>query len=419
MLRHLVIPGLLATLALGGCQAASGPAAPLAVTVEPTHALAAVSPAPGTAASDSSQPNTGAPALASVAVQVVPIVSGLDQPVDVVNAGDGSRRLFVLERPGTIRIIQNGSLLDKPFLDITSKVLSTGMEQGLLGLAFHPQYSRNGFFFVNYIDQKGNTMIARYRVSASDPDQADPASEQPVLQVSQPAPNHNGGNLVFGPDGNLWIGLGDGGGEGDTYHNGQNRQSLLGKLLRINVDNLPYTIPLDNPFINSPDARPEVWAIGLRNPWRFSFDRQTGDLIIGDVGQNTYEEIDFWRAGSAAGLNYGWPIMEGNHCYPDSQSCDRTGLTLPVAEYTHDEGCAVTGGYVYRGSRYPALTGIYFFSDFCSGILWGMARDAAGTWRVRLLGHNSISPSSFGQDEDGELYVADMTNGVILQIQGQ
>jgi glucose/arabinose dehydrogenase len=333
----------------------------------------------------------------------------------LANAGDGSGRLFIVEKQGTIRIFRDGALLSTPFLDITDRVGSSASEQGLLGLAFHPDYTSNGFFFVNYTNRQGDTVVSRFSVSPNNPDRAEPDSEVNVLTIGQPARNHNGGNLAFGPDGYLYIGMGDGGGAGDTFGNGQNRQSLLGKMLRIDVDELPYLIPPDNPFVAASNTRPEIWAWGLRNPWRFSFDRLTGDLYIADVGQDAYEEVNYQPAESSGGENYGWPVMEGFHCYGGGL-CSEEGLTLPVAEYDHSAGCSITGGYVYRGQQYPALSGVYLFSDYCSGTLWGMAQTADGSWEVAALGQAGINPSSFGEDEAGELYILDLSGGALYQI---
>jgi len=352
---------------------------------------------------------------AAIRVELRTIVGGLDTPVGIANANDGSGRLFILEKIGRIRIVQGGSLLPEPFLDITDRVNAGGSEQGLLGLAFHPDYPRNGHFFVNYTDHRGDTVISRFSVT-SDPNRADPATETVILTLDQPAGNHNGGHLLFGPDGYLYIGTGDGGGAGDQFGNGQNGQTLLGAMLRLDVDGgRPYAIPPDNPFRGNPAVRDEIWAIGLRNPWRYSFDRLTGDLYIADVGQNRYEEVDFQRAGSPGGQNYGWPIMEGSHCYPEDQPCDRTGLTLPVVEYDHSQGCSVTGGYVYRGREFPILTGIYLFGDYCTGRIWGLA-NRNGTWQVAELGQFRVALSSFGEDEAGEVYLLDMGRGEMFQI---
>jgi glucose/arabinose dehydrogenase len=352
-------------------------------------------------------------------VELQPVVGGLDTPVGLANAGDGSGRMFALEKAGRIRVIRDGALEPVPFLDLTDRVGAVSSEQGLLGLAFHPRYAENGLLFVNYTNFDGDTVVSRFSVSA-DPVKADPGSEVVLLTVDQPARNHNGGHLAFGPDGFLYVGLGDGGAAGDQFGNGQNGQTLLGALLRLAVDGVePYGVPDSNPFVGRPGWRSELWAIGLRNPWRFSFDRQTGDLYIGDVGQNRYEEVDFQPAGAAGGQNFGWPIMEGKHCFPADQSCDQTGLALPVWEYEHSQGCSVTGGYVYRGQDFPALGGVYLFGDYCSGRIWGMAPgfETGGTaWRVAQVGQADVRLSAFGEDENGELFVLDIEAGVMYRL---
>ncbi len=351
---------------------------------------------------------------ASLEIALVPVVDGLSQPIGITAAGDGSGRLFILEKVGRVRVVKDGVLLEEPFLDLTDRVNSASYEQGLLGLAFHPDYAANGYFFVHYTGSRGEGVIARFAVTG-DPDMADPASEENILTIAQPAPNHNGGHIAFGPDGYLYIGLGDGGAAGDRFGNGQNLQTLLGSMLRIDVDELPYTIPPDNPFVGDAAALDEIWAYGLRNPWGFSFDRLTGDLYIGDVGQNLYEEINFQPASSFGGENYGWPITEGFHCY-DAVSCDTTGLVMPVAEYDHSRGCSVTGGLVYRGGQFPEMDGVYFFGDFCSGIVWGLARGASGIWQVAVLARSGLQISAFGADENGEIYVLDMQGGGVYQL---
>ncbi len=354
------------------------------------------------------------PDLSAVRIELRAVAGDLALPVGLANAGDGSRRLFVIEKRGKIRIIQGGELLPTPFLDLTDRVNSGSSERGLLGLAFDPAYATNGYFYVNYTGRQGQTVISRFSVT-DDPNYADPASEIVVLEVEQPAPNHNGGHLAFGPDGYLYIGLGDGGGAGDTFGNGQNSRALLGKMLRIDVHALPYAIPPDNPFVGNSEALPEIWATGLRNPWRYSFDRATGDLYIADVGQNQFEEINWQPASSPGGQNYGWPITEGLHCF-SSRTCDLTGLIQPIAEYDHSLGCSITGGYVYRGQMFPSLVGIYFFGDFCSGTIWGLTHASDGTWQTVELLQSGLSLSSFGEDEEGELYIADMQGGAIFQI---
>jgi glucose/arabinose dehydrogenase len=346
--------------------------------------------------------------------QWVPVVSGLNRPVDIQSAGDGSGRLFIVDQTGRIRIVQDGQLLPTPFLDIISKIRSQGSEQGLLGLAFHPNYAKNGQFFVNYTDRQGNTVIARYQVSVSDPNQADPNSEVRLIQVDQPFANHNGGGLAFGPDGYLYAGLGDGGSGGDPMGNGQSVETLLGKLLRIDVNSGdPYAIPADNPFASG-GGLPEIWAYGLRNPWRFSFDRATGDLYIGDVGQNSWEEIDHLPAGTPGGTNFGWNVYEGTHQY--GQARDLTNAVFPVAEYGHDQGCSVTGGVVYRGPTLPEWQGIYLYSDYCSGLVWGML-PANGQEQSQVLFQTGFSVVTFGQDESGEVYLSNYGSGTIYRLQ--
>ena len=363
-----------------------------------------------------------APDLAAVTVRLEPLLENVEQPLFVTHAGDGSGRLFVVEKIGKIRVVEDGKLLEEPFLDISGKV-SLASEQGLLGLAFTPDYATSGTFYINYTNEIGDTVIARYSVAADNPNRADPTSELPILQLDQPAPNHNGGMIAFGPDGYLWIGMGDGGAANDRFGNGQNPQTLLGKMLRINVNSdpdEPYTIPADNPWVsatwNGQDVRNEIWAVGLRNPWRWSFDRQTNDLWIADVGQNMIEEINVVPSVSlAGGLNFGWPIMEGKSCF-QTENCDQTGLTLPITDYRHEGNCSVTGGYVYRGQAHPAWNGVYFYGDYCSGRLWALAPDGSGGWTTVELEQNPIALSSFGQDEAGELYITDLAGGAVYRM---
>jgi uncharacterized protein (TIGR03437 family) len=343
------------------------------------------------------------------------VATGLTAPTDLQNAGDGSNRLFVVEQSGIIRVLKNGVLNPDPFLDIRDKTHAGG-ERGLLGLAFPPGFAAKQRFYVNYTDLNGNTTIAQYRVT-SNSDVADPASEIVLMTIAQPYANHNGGCLRFGPDGYLYVGMGDGGNAGDPQGNGQNRASLLGKLLRLDVETDPgrIVIPATNPFIGNSAARPEIWALGLRNPWRFSFDRATGDLWIADVGQDRYEEIDLQPAGSRGGENYGWNTMEGAHCF--SATCSTDGLTLPVFEYPHTDGCSITGGSVYRGAAAPGLRGTYVYGDYCSGRIWGLQRQA-NTYLNRLLIASAMNISTFGEDEAGELYVANAKDGSIYRIEG-
>ena len=320
----------------------------------------------------------------------------------------------MIEQPGRIRIVENGQLLDRPYLDITDKVTTNSNEQGLLSVAFHSDYANNGQFWVNYTRPKdGATVIERYGVSQDDPNRADAQSGKVILVIAQPEPNHNGGLVKFGPDGYLYIGMGDGGSAGDPHGpigNGQDLTALLGKILRIDVtDQDTYAIPASNPFGN------EIWSYGWRNPWRFAFDRATNDLYIADVGQNVYEEVHFQPADSPGGENYGWRIMEGMHCFDPRQGCDQSGLVLPVAEYSHAEGgCSVTGGYVYRGLEYPALNGTYFFGDYCSGIIWSLRREGE-QWPMTKRLETGVQISSFGEDVNGELYVVDH-GGAVYQL---
>ena len=354
-----------------------------------------------------------------VSVTLEPIVTGLQRPVAVRAAGDGSGRLFIVEQPGRLRIVDDGGLRSTPFLDIRDRVRDSANEQGLLGLAFHPDYASNGRFFVNYTDLTGDTVVAEYARSEGDPNWSESSSEAIILTIQQPFSNHNGGDIAFGPDGFLWISTGDGGSGGDPQGNGQNTQTLLGKLLRVDVDNgSTYTIPADNPFADDSEARDEIWALGLRNPWRFSFDRETGDLYIGDVGQSQREEIDFESRLDPGGRNYGWNTMEGSRCY-QSSNCSTDGLILPVAEYSHTSGCSVTGGYVYRGSRFPDLEGLYIYGDFCSGTVWALVPAGAGKWTVAVVGETSAAIASFGEDEDGELYLTDPRSGTVFMITGR
>jgi len=358
------------------------------------------------------------PASGDLPLALTTVATGLEFPLDLASP-PGDPRLFVGEKGGRIRILRDGVLASTDFLDLRGRV-STGDEQGLLGIAFDPAYATTGRFVVNYTDVNGDTRISAFRVSA-DPEVADPSSESVLLPVDQPFANHNGGQLAFGPDGYLYIGLGDGGGGGDPNGNGQSLGTVLGKLLRVDLNGAPpYTIPADNPFAASagPSTRGEIWSWGLRNPWRFSFDPATGDLYIGDVGQDTFEEIDVSPVanGAGRGLNFGWNRTEGTHCYPPNagESCDRAGLTAPVLDYDHDDGCSVTGGYVYRGRAIPSLGGTYFYSDFCGG--WvrsfrfanGRATDPREWPELRPGGR----VTSFGQDATGELYLLTSEGGV-------
>jgi len=362
---------------------------------------------------------------AGFGIGLEPVAGGFERPVFVADPRDGSGRLFVVEQPGVIRIVRSGEVQPEPFLDIVDLVESEGSEQGLLSLAFAPDYAESGEFYVGYTAREGegagDNTIARYRVSADDPDRADPASGEILLAVPDPYSNHNGGLVMFGPDGYLYAGLGDGGAAGDPEGNGQNPGTLLGSILRLDVENAgdetPYAIPEDNPFADGAEGRPEIWAYGLRNPWRFSFDRETGDLWIADVGQNRIEEVNFQPADSPGGENYGWAITEGTTCFRDDE-CGTEGLTLPVAEYRHEEGgCSVTGGYVYRGEAVPALRGVYLYADYCTGLLWGLGRDAAGEWVETEPIETGLQISSFSEDASGELYLTAF-DGTVYRITG-
>lgn len=373
-------------------------------------------------------------------LEPVLVTDGLTLPVHITHAGDGSGRLFIVERRGTIRIY-SGDLISSPFLNIQSRVRSSGGEEGLLSAAFPPGYVQKGYFYVYYTNQNGDNQVSRFHVG-NNANTADPDSEELILMIHHPTnSNHNGGQLAFGPDGYLYIATGDGGGGGDPAGNAQNLGSLLGKILRIDVEpqpilapagefraflpalrrgdlstpSLAYRIPLDNPFNHISGARAEIWAYGLRNPWRFSFDRLTGDLYIGDVGQNQWEEIDFQPQASKGGENYGWNVMEGTHCY-NTAACDQSGKILPVFEYDHSgERCSVTGGFVYRGSAYPDYFGTYFLADFCSREIWALTRSGDVLFSEQLP-TLSQQITSFGEDEDGEVYLTDYFAGAIYRL---
>lgn len=341
---------------------------------------------------------------------------GLDQPTDIASAGDA--RIFIVERSGRIRVVEaDGEVLATPFLDIQAQVDSSTSERGLLGLVFHPNYSENGYFYVNYTDAAGDTQVSRFSVSAGNSNIADPDSEYSILQVSQPATNHNAGDLAFGPDGYLYVPLGDGGGGGDPDDRAQDGTQLLGKILRIDVNQGdPYAIPGDNPFVGNADVLDEIWAMGFRNPWRLSFDRTSGDLYIADVGQSSREEVDFQPFDSDGGENYGWRCYEGTLEYNLSGCLDRSAYVFPVTEYSHDLGCSIAGGFVYRGTNHPQLNGLYFFGDYCSGNLWTLAYEGPGDWVTDLVGDFGFRFTTFGEDNQGELYAADYSTGIIYRL---
>jgi glucose/arabinose dehydrogenase len=334
-----------------------------------------------------------------------------------LTAPAGDPRLFIVEQQGRIQVVKNGRKLSTPFLDISERVRAGG-EQGLLSMAFHPDYRTNGEFFVNFTDRSGDTRVERFKVS-SNADVADESSSKLVIGIDQPYSNHNGGLVMFGPDGMLYIGMGDGGAGGDPHRNGQNRNALLGKMLRLNVSRVePYSIPPGNPFRAASGAKPEIWATGMRNPWRFAFDRATNLLYIADVGQNEIEEINVEPA-TAAGLNYGWNIMEGDRCYR-GDGCDRSGLTMPKVVFNHSGGaCSVTGGFVYRGRRIPSIAGHYFYSDYCAGWLksFRMQNGSVAERRDWIPSSNLGHVVSFGEDAAGELYILS-ESGFVFRIAG-
>ncbi|NWG19856.1 MAG: PQQ-dependent sugar dehydrogenase [Chloroflexi bacterium] len=383
---------------------------PAATALAAATTVTTVTPPPADATSVITAPTAQASAVWPPRIRLQPVASGFDRPLYVTHAGDGSGRLFVVEKVGRINVVRDGQVLAEPFLDITDRVGSRANEQGLLSVAFHPRYQDNGWFFVNYTNQEGDTVIARFSAAG---DRADAAGEQILLTIDQPYGNHNGGLVTFGPDGMLYIGMGDGGSANDPLGAGQDRTTLLGKILRINVNGLPYTIPGDNPWASGDGGRQEIWTVGVRNPWRFSFDRATGDLFIADVGQNRLEEVHLLRAGQG-GANLGWNVMEGDDCFRDT-NCDRAAFEAPITVYPHNSGCSVTGGYVYRGASFAALQGVYVFGDFCSGTIWGL-RPSAGGWERAELLQSGLQIASFGEDEAGELYVTGYGDGILYRI---
>lgn len=351
------------------------------------------------------------------AFQATVLLNGLVRPLYLTHANDQSNRLFVVEQGGKVYVMGTDGAFNT-FMDVSNLISVDALnpnytERGLLGLAFHPQFASNGAFFINYTEANTHdTIVARYLVSADDPNRADLTSAVELLRVAQPYPNHNGGHMAFGADGYLYISMGDGGSAGDPQNYAQQTSTLLGKILRLDVDAPPYAIPADNPFVNDPASKAEIWAYGVRNVWRFSFDRANGDLYLGDVGQNTYEEINYHAFGTPNGANYGWRIYEGLHYYTGGN--DPANLVMPIAEYSHADGhCSVTGGYVYRGGNIPSLQGIYLFGDFCSGQIWTTYRDTSGAWQTSRLLDSPYTIASFGEDEAGELYIVDYTGQII------
>lgn len=352
----------------------------------------------------------------ALTIALLPFATGLSAPVFATGSRDGSGGLLVVEQAGTIRKVdRDGTVQQTPFLDLSSRVLAGG-ERGLLGLALGPNYENDGRLYVDYTRRPdGATLISEFQANDRF---ADPASERVLLTIPQPYANHNGGMLAFDSWGMLFVGVGDGGGAGDPQGYGQNAGALLGKLLRIDVNGNPYAIPADNPFAASAHVAPEVWALGLRNPWRFSFDRLTGDLFMGDAGQSAWEEVDAEPAGQG-GRNYGWNVMEGAHCFQPPSGCNRLGLRQPVTEYSHESGCTVVGGYVYRGAAFALLRGGYLFGDFCSGTLWALSASEAivgGTAKAAVVAPTSVRLSSFGEDDAGELYALDLRSGRVLKV---
>jgi len=415
MSRWLIVVAVSMVLAAGcGSSVPSLAPAPDATPDEAPRNPTAIAPtampdAPAVATAMPDAP-TDVPAVATDArFELQAFVAGFERPVFASGAGDGSGRIFVVEQPGRILIVRDGVADAEPLLDIRDRVGSEANEQGLLGLAFHPDFGDNGQFFVNYTDRSGDTVIARYQARG---DQADPGSERVLMRIEQPYANHNGGMLAFGPDGYLYIGTGDGGAAYDPQGLGQQRGTLLGKILRIDVDATPgYGIPASNPWRDE-SGRSEVWATGLRNPWRFSFDRLTGDLYIGDVGQDRFEEINREPADSPGGLNYGWARFEGANCI--AEPCDTSDVVAPWLSYERGDGCSVTGGYSYRGAAAPALHGVYVYGDYCTGNIWQVAPGGRPVPQLIVASRHNIS--SFGEDDQGELLVISHSDGAILRL---
>jgi len=353
------------------------------------------------------------PVQAAIDVQLVPLVTGLNSPVQIVSAHDGTDALYVALQSGVIQRINSQGMVE-PFLDLSGTV-SCCSNGGLLSVVFHPNYAVNGKLYVLYVDFNGNTALAMYSRS-------DPRSGQVLLVAGQPkdnVPNHHGGTLLFGPDGFLYVSIGDGGAFVQVTNRAQEITHLLGKILRLDVDHgVPYAIPADNPFAGVPGARGEIWSYGLRNPWRYSFDRATGELLIADVGQDSWEEVNVITVANAKGANFGWPVLEGSHCFPPATQCSKDGFVLPAIEYPHSLGCSITGGYRYRGTRWPAWYGTYFYGDFCSGRLWAATQQHDGSWSSTEIVNTGKSIVSFGEDDQGELYLVDYAGTVYRMVPG-
>lgn len=397
----VLVPALLACALLPPRTSPTPPPAPVISVPTPT-----TEPLQETLAPSATAPASAASLPDPSGYAWVTVVEGLRNPLDVQNAGDG--RLFVVEQSGVIRVFDPAASGTEVFLDIGDRVGDQGNEQGLLGLAFHPDFDSNGFFYVNYTDNRGDTVIARFTATPAG-GAADPGSEYIILTYGQPYANHNGGGLAFGPDRMLYIGAGDGGSAGDPEGRAQNPDTVLGKLLRIDVDGAdPYAVPADNPYVSG-SGRPEIWALGLRNPWRFAFDRQTGDLYIADVGQNQWEEVNVLPAGTPGGQNLGWDYREGFEPYEGTAP---PGLTDPVAVYSHAEGCSVTGGVVVRDPSLPEWSGVYLYGDFCTGRVWGLVRSADGGWQNEALFDIDRQITSFGVGADGAVYLVDRSGSV-------
>ena len=400
---------------VGGCGLASTPepSSTVAPSASPSPVLPPVSPAPTSSASG--------PPVPTGSIRLEPVVGGFDLPLDVVAANDGSGRLFVVEQGGKIRTVRDGVVDEAPFLDITDRVVAIE-EKGLLGMALHPDYPNDDRIFVDYSDRDGNTVVSSFTMSL-DGDVVDPDSERIILQVKQPYANHKGGAVEFGPDGMLYISLGDGGGGGDPDGNGQRLDTLLGKILRIDVDvssgsDRPYGIPDDNPFADGAGgARPEIWTLGMRNPWRIRFDALTGDLWIGDVGEGSWEEIDVARAAQGGGQDFGWNVMEGFHCFQPADDCDVEGLSLPVTEYSHDLGCAVVGGVVVHDGTKPTIDRRYLFSDNCTGRIWQIETGGDARRQPTLILDSGRSISAISQDPSGAVYMTDLVGGELLRVE--
>jgi glucose/arabinose dehydrogenase len=412
-----------AALVVAACGSSAATPSPTATPAVTPIAIASATPAPTPAPTATPTPTpvpTATPiSTGPVSISLQQVVGGLASPIDVESA-PGDPRLFVVGQRGVISVVYGGRVVGT-FLDVSSRISCCG-ERGLLGLAFHPKYVSNGKFYVRYTDKSGNLRVSEFKVSA-DPGKADASSERILITIAHPKfANHNGGRIAFGPDGYLYIGTGDGGSGGDPSNNGQNLGTLLGKLLRIDVDSAadgkPYAIPASNPFVGQAGKRAEIFAFGLRNPYRFGFDRQTGDLWIADVGQNLWEEVDraFASAGGGSGADFGWSVMEGNHCYKPSSGCKTAGLTLPLLEYAHGTGdaigCSIIGGFVYRGSAYPSLVGRYFFGDYCTGRIWDVAADAKPGASPQELLKSGLRIVGWGEGSDGEMYLVALGGGL-------